>query len=289
MAEWEAEAEPEEWVLGGWRQPAPAVKAPVCKDDRCASGYIRWMQESLNKVLGTTLDVSGKLDGATQRAIKKFKKRRRVKTKQVYAGAAIEQALVAAGAAAPPALTKVPCGVSSAAELVPLLEKHRGDIPLNLLMGWIQVESGRDLGSLTSICERGYFQLHPDESIMLGLDHDLVGTNAEYSVQAGIALVKMYRKTVDALSAKYGITKGDDVYWRLVKLCHFIPSAPKKILALMDEAGAKDRSWEGIRTFVTEHKETLQASIKRDPLDGLRGVDHMFEQADSWAAKLKTR
>jgi hypothetical protein len=108
-------------------------------------------------------------------------------------------------------------------------------------------------------------------------------------VQAGIALVKMYRKTVDQLSTKYGITKGDDVYWRLVKLCHFIPSAPKKILALMEEAGAKDRSWEGIRTFVTEHKETLQASIKRDPLDGLRGVDHMFEQADSWAAKLKTR
>ena len=60
-------------------------------------------------------------------------------------------------------------------------------------------------------------------------------------------------------------------------------------LALMEKEGAKDRSWESIRTFVTEHKETLQASIKRDPLDGLRGVDYMFEQADSWAAKLKSR
>ena len=255
VAEWEAEAEPEEWVLGGWGQPAPAVKSPVCKDDRCASGYIRWMQESLNKVLGAELAVTGKLDHATQLAIMNFKKRRRVKTKEVYAGAAIEQALIAAGADAPPALTKMPCGVSSAAELVPLLENHRGDIPLNFLMGWIQVESGRDLSSLTSICERGYFQLHPAELIKLGLDHDLVGTNAEYSVGAGIALVNSYRKTIDALSAKYGIPKGDDVYWRLVKLCHWIPSAAQKLLALMDKEGAKDRSWEGIRTFVTQHKE----------------------------------
>ena len=134
-------------VEGEWDEAESAAVGGAspkrtCKDDRCTSAYIMWMQKSLNTVLRTSLPVSGRLDRATQTAIKKFKKTKRVKTKEAYAGAAIERALVAAGAQAPPPLAKVPCGVSQASELVPLLEKYRGDIPLALLLGWIQVEFG---------------------------------------------------------------------------------------------------------------------------------------------------
>ncbi len=284
---WRSDAEPRPWTPPSARSPAPDGKARVCKDDRCTSAYVRWVQTSLNALLGAKLDVTGTLDAATQQAIRRFKKRRGLKTRQVYAGPAIERALVAAGASSPPAVSKVPCGVASAAQLVPLLEKHRGDIPVALLMGWMEVESGRDLGSLTSICERGYFQLHPDESIRLGLDHDRVSTDAEYSVRGGIALVNLYRRTIDALSAKYGVARGGDAYWRLVKLCHWIPSAARTILAAMEAAKEPDRSWEGIRRFAAAHRDALEANIKRDPLDGIRSVDHTFEQVDAWAAKLR--
>ena len=276
-----------EWDEGESAAVGGARPDLTCKDDRCTSAYIMWMQKSLNTVLRTSLPVSGRLDRATQIAIKKFKKTKRVKTKEAYAGAAIERALVAAGAQAPPPLAKVPCGVSQASELVPLLEKYRGDIPLALLLGWIQVESGRDLGSLTSICERGYFQLHPDESAMLGLDHDLVGTNADYSVSGGIALVKHYRKTIDTLSKTHGIARGSDLYWRLVKLCHWIPSGPRKILTRMQEQGTPVGDWESIRTFARAHREVLKDAIKRDPVVGLESVDRTFTHVEAWRQKLK--
>jgi hypothetical protein len=284
--EWDDEREevPDEESLVGRRRTR---KVRQCKDDRCSSGYIRWLQSSLNHILGTRLAESGKLDHATQRAVRAFKKSKRVKTKEAYSGPAIEAALLAAGAAPPPALAKAPCAVSSAAELVPLLEKHRGDIPLPLLMGWIQVESGRSLGSLTSICERGYFQLHPDESALLGLDHDLVGTNADYSVFGGVALVKHYRQAIDKLARKHGIDRGGDLYWRLVKLCHWIPSAAEKILTAMQKQGASPRDWEAVRAFASDHRETLTARIKRDPIDGLDSVDRMFAQVEAWRQKLE--
>jgi hypothetical protein len=246
------------------------------------------MQTSLNAIAKAKLTITGKLDGPTQRAIRAFKKRKKVRTREAYTGPVIERALVAAGAQAPPTLGKVLCGVQPASVLVPLLDKHRGDIPAPFLMGWMQVESGRDIGSLTSICERGLFQVHPSESVMLGLDHDRLSANVEYSVSGGIAMVKYYRRQVDALSRTYSVARGSDLYWRLVKLCHWIPSGPKVILAKMQKEGAAITDWNSVRTFVAAHKDAIEATIKRDPVAGLDSVDHTFTKVDAWARTLKT-
>ena len=244
------------------------------------------MQTSLSRILARRLNPTGKLDDPTIAAILYFKNSRKVPTKEYYAGPIIEQALLAAGASPPPPLTKAPCSVSGPAELVPLLQKHRGDIPVDFLLGWIEVESGRQLGSLTSICERGYFQLHPEESSRLGLDHDLIGTNADYSVAGGIALVAQYRRRIDALSQRYRIPRGSDLYWRLVKLCHWIPTAAEKILSAMARAGIPPAGWDSIRGFASKQSAALARTIKRDPIDGVRSVDHMFKKVEAWRQRL---
>jgi hypothetical protein len=108
-------------------------------------------------------------------------------------------------------------------------------------------------------------------------------------VRAGIALLNHYRGRIDKLSRKYGIARGGDVYWRLVKLCHWIPSGPKKILEMMQAQGVKAADWESVRRFAASQQESLKASIKRDPVDGIAGVDRTFQQVDEWASKLKAR
>jgi hypothetical protein len=260
----------------------PTVSVGGCADDRCNSTYIRWMQTSLLKN-GFKLTVTGKLDDPTLKAIVLFKRRAGLKTKEAYAGPTIERALIAAGAAPSPSLTKLPCGATPSREMVALLNKYRGDIPLEILMGWAQVESGLQIGSSTSICERGYFQLHPGNSIELKLDHDLIGTDKDYSVRAGIALVNQCRRFVKAL----GVPTGTDLYWRLVKLCHWLPSGPKKLLAVMRKSGVEPRDWATILSFVSQHDEALKPTFAgHPPSQGTQNVDHMFKQVEAWRRKL---
>jgi hypothetical protein len=59
-------------------------------------------------------------------------------------------------------------------EVLPLLEAERGDIPLDLLLGWIRVESNGNINEITNLDERGYFQLMKSESDDLGLEHTVL-------------------------------------------------------------------------------------------------------------------
>src|SRR5262249_52844526 len=68
---------------------------------RSSHEYIRWVQQSLNKVLGARLNVDGVGGPQTRSAIRIFQQRGGLKADGV-AGAATERALVSAGAAQPP-------------------------------------------------------------------------------------------------------------------------------------------------------------------------------------------
>jgi hypothetical protein len=237
------------------------------------------VQQSLNQ-LGSNLKITRVLDRNTIVAINQFKAKYGVPAREYYASTVLEQALLKAGASPPPPVRRLPCGPTSTRELLPLLNKYRGNIPVHYLLAWITVESGGKLGDLTKICERGYFQVHPEESQDLKLDHDRLSTDMEYSVAGGIKLVQYYAAGVERLAQQYGLPRGGDLYWGLVKLRHWIPSAPTRILLQMKKDQAPVATWDSIRQYVTAKPQLGFGGF--DPRAGVKSVDHFLALAARW-------
>jgi hypothetical protein len=142
------------------------------------------------------------------------------------------------------------------------------------------VESGGKIGDLTKLCERGYFQIHPEESQDLGLEHDRISRDPEYSIAGGIKLVTKYAAGVDQLAKSYGLSRKGDLYWGLVKLRHWIPSAPARILARMKLDGVSATTWDSVRQYVAGKSQLGFGSF--DPRAGIRSVDHFLAVAGRW-------
>ena len=173
------------------------------------------------------------------------------------------------------AKAEVPCKDRWLGQLAPQLEKLAPGIPMPLLLGWIEVESGGDLKSSTSLDERGYFQLMPDESKQLNLDHQRLSTDSEYSLQGGIRLVELYAKTVDSL----GYSRSDPDFWRMVKFEHAIgPGSVQHLLKDMQTHRITSRSWVTIEQYSKLNEKRLLHDLKHDPVKWTANVDKVFAQ-----------
>ncbi len=170
--------------------------------------------------------------------------------------------------------------------LLPLLERHRGDIPLDFLLGWVAVESGGCVGVITpSLKERGYFQIHPAELKHLSVDGrpadpELISTDPEYSVKAGIALVRLYMQRAET---HLKIKRGTDLFWPMVKFQHTGVGYVDAILNDMRRHGASPTSWAAIREHVnnTENNARLRQHkffLKRTPESLIGNVDNLLRQ-----------
>lgn len=128
------------------------------------------------------------------------------------------------------------------------------DIPLNLLMGWIQVESGGRLNDITNVKggpgkEMGLFQISESEANAIGADHDKLTSDVEYSIEQGIKLARYHESNLAATITKY-YPKGSDMYWRMI-LQGFIAGDGfvKQLLNKLSASGFMPPSWEGILQF----------------------------------------
>ena len=172
--------------------------------------------------------------------------------------------------------------------LLPLLNRYRGNIPLEFLLGWIAVESGGNIGSTTSLDERGYFQVHPGESSALHFDHTRLSTDPEYSVQKGIELAQ-YRASK---AIKLGFPAGSELAWTVSKLLHWLPLGVQHIVALMRSKNFQPKTWTELRQFVLDHRNTLLARLNArvgsgwDPATGIANVDKVLLRGRAIAAAL---
>lgn len=121
-------------------------------------------------------------------------------------------------------------------------------IPLGLLVGWIAKESGGRLNDTTSLDERGYFQLMPDESRAIGVDHARLSTDSDYSLDAGVKLIRKYQSTVNAFDL-LGAPAGSTYYWKLVKLAHSMGSGQTKKVVMAAKAAGQAGSWDQLERF----------------------------------------
>lgn len=103
----------------------------------------------------------------------------------------------------------------------PQLQPKLGGIPAELALGWMAVESGGKLNDDTVTKknrEVGLYQLDNGERPKVGFtDVDRLLSDADYSLDAGIALINAYAQ--DALGYD-GVTAGSELQWRVAKLLH---------------------------------------------------------------------
>jgi hypothetical protein len=193
-----------------------------------------------------------------------------------------------AGGPAPAAsqFTRITPGLTRMARLLPLLEKYRGEIPLEFLLGWIDVESAGRVDVTTSLDERGFFQIHPAESHDRHFDHQRLTTDPDYSVQAGIENVRYYARLARQRFAS--IPAGSELFWRVVKLQHAMGSGLARKLLNALAATRAPLTWEAIRQFEVTRGPQLHRLLRVKPLGRFtRNVDHVFARGSEIAGALR--
>jgi hypothetical protein len=162
--------------------------------------------------------------------------------------------------------------------LVPLLNRYRGDIPLEFLLGWIAVESDARIDVVTALDERGFFQIHPAESkdTRPPLQHLRLSTDPDYSVQAGIQIVRTYANL--ARRRFPWIPNGSELFWRVVKLQHAMGSGLAwKLLSQMQARGI-ETTWDAIKRDEVNVGPKLHPLLAKEPGRFGRNVDRVFSQ-----------
>jgi len=104
-------------------------------------------------------------------------------------------------------------------QVVRLLAKHAGDIPLWLLAGHVAVESGFNARSHSSLGELGLMEIHPDTLRDFGLNPENAVVremmfNPETNVRYG---VMMYQRIINRIAQHYQL-ESPEALWRAAYL-----------------------------------------------------------------------
>ena len=108
--------------------------------------------------------------------------------------------------------------------MINVLDKYRGTLPREFLLGWMAWESDGDLKSTTPLHELGYFQIMwqggeaKDQLHMTLEEFPKLETDPDFSIEKGVALAEAYRQHI--LKNYPSIADGSDLLWRLTKGRH---------------------------------------------------------------------
>lgn len=148
------------------------------------------------------------------------------------------------------------------------------EVPLGLMVGWIECESGGRIGETTVYGEVGYAQLMPDEYEMLRLDPLKLSSDSDYSLDAGCILADHYRQIVDGWAVS-ALEPGTATYWLLVKMAHSYGAGGARVI-VKDAAGAGALgSWTDFLAFCTAHDADYQFRFRHSSLKWAKFVDRV--------------
>lgn len=148
-------------------------------------------------------------------------------------------------------------------------------IPLGLPVGWIEEESGGNIRSTTSLDERGYFQLMPDESAQLHLDHKRLSYDIDYSLNAGYQLINMYCSKMD----RWGIItldKNTELYFRLCKFVHSIGEGAARVIISEASKASAMATWGDFKAYCHIKDGEYLHRFKHSPVKWIGMVDRVF-------------
>jgi len=162
----------------------------------------------------------------------------------------------------------------------PVLARLAGrDVPLAMLLGHVQRESGGRPNDRTKLDERGLMQIHPETSKQMGFDHSRM-FDPLYSLWAG---VEMFKRMADRLQEEFPrwFTVRNDFFWHVVRFEFAIGSgALRKILRRMEGEGFQPRAWLQFTAYLTKNRATLTQLTKHDPVKWAASVDKVFETGE---------
>jgi carboxypeptidase C (cathepsin A)/GH25 family lysozyme M1 (1,4-beta-N-acetylmuramidase)/subtilisin family serine protease len=137
--------------------------------------------------------------------------------------------------------------------LITLLDKFRGTIPREFLLGWIAWESDGYLASpATPLGELGYFQIMwqgeaKDQLRIPQEEFQKLKTDPEFSIEKGVALAEIYRQYI--LKTYPSIADGSDLLWRLTKGRHTASGILKSVLGKLEKA-ATPITWASVSSVL---------------------------------------
>lgn len=142
------------------------------------------------------------------------------------------------------------------------LEKISGWVPINFLLAWIQKESGGRPHVVSSLGERGLFQVHKDEVPFLKITDEQFANltkDARLALQVGVKQAKLYARFAKRFLADVGAEWHGQDFWKLVKLHHGAFAMPKyALLAFQREHGRGPKTWSELKAFVLDAVEKKQ-------------------------------
>jgi hypothetical protein len=159
-------------------------------------------------------------------------------------------------------------------QIIELLDRYRGDIPREFLLGWMAIESDGNVKVVTSRPERGYFQIdwkggEAQEQLKLNQTKFLaLSTDREYSIRIGIQLARLYRSYIRKHYP--AVPDGSELLWRMTKARHGASGLLTKALSELAKAHQKI-TWEGLAAKMSQ--TTLGPKI-------VDNVDHLFKYAN---------